>query len=165
MLVIMVCHRVHMLTGAGRDNGDWVVATHSMVEELKGPPKWFGFDACHEVIYAKVVKVPPLAQPKLETEEDREDREEALRIITNAAAKPHVPEGRRPEVAEIVLGASASTLGSHSPLPQQQPPASQPQQPEMALQPGSLPQPAPKPAPRQQQARQASRRCSHVALS
>jgi len=84
---------LHVLPGSGSQKGDFVVATHAIVEQLRGPPIFKGFDGDHEVIYAKVVQVSPsMAKPVLKTDEDRQDREEAIRIVHIVAVKLEVPE-------------------------------------------------------------------------
>ena len=96
-------------------NGDFVVATGSIVEELRSVPKRLG------VIYAKVVQESPLDRP-IKFEQELEDREEASRVAHKAVVKSELPARHRSEVAQFVLGASASTPGSPPPLSQQQPP-------------------------------------------
>ena len=152
MILLTLAHcRLHVLPGAGPQKGDFVVATHAIVQELPNMPKFKGFDGDHEVIYAKVVKVSPsMAKPDFKAGEDRQDHEDAMRIVSNAVVKPEIPEGSCPEVAQIVFEASASTLGSLSPLPKplpkKMPALSHPQHSEKASQPQSPPQAVPRPA-------------------
>ena len=101
------------LAGEGKQKGDHVIATDSLVLELPGL-KPLGFDNDHEVVYAKIVRLPAAIQAP-----DDVDHAVARRIVRRAATR--TPKLRRRPVPRR-LGTwkrcqAAAPAGSLTPVP------------------------------------------------